>query len=75
MNDAIKTVQNLLCELEFAAHARKAILGVRLLHETDKQTLDRIVLLAHKSICRACNGYGYNSSGDTCGACDGAGSK
>lgn len=73
MSSTLDTIRNVVNEMEFAASVRNVLTGVRLIHETDKQTLDRIISLARKVICPACQGYGHTIVQHVCRACDGRG--
>jgi len=74
MSDTLKTLKGLLQQLELLEHIQNKLNGVRLLHESDKQTFDRMFKLAVTCICKDCRGYGRPTFGDGfCKSCNGTG--
>lgn len=68
----IGDVEGLLRELRFAQKVRNALTGVRLVHESDEQTFERILALGASLVCSRCRGYGKTASGCECPECHGA---
>lgn len=64
----------LIADLEFLQKIRSELCKFRLIHETDSQTLDRVLKLAQSVICNTCGGYGRSMFHVRCEACDGTGS-
>lgn len=64
----------LVTDLEFLQKTRSELCKFRLIHETDAQTLDRVLKLARSVICQSCGGYGRSMFHVKCEACDGTGS-
>lgn len=63
----------LAAELRFAEYIRNKLTGVRLVHEHERVTFERILRLAAERICPACRGYGKTLSGCHCDTCNGKG--
>lgn len=74
MNDILATFKSLVKRLEFLEHIINSLTSVRLIHESDKDTFDRVLKLAYTTICKNCRGYGYTISGPMCKDCNGIGS-
>lgn len=66
-------VDQLANELRFAEYIRNKLNGIRLVHEHESMTFERVLRLATGRICTACRGYGTTLSGGHCDACDGKG--
>jgi ribosomal protein L40E len=63
--------------IELAEKARRIsqkLTRSRFVHETDEQTLDRIIHLARKIICDSCGGKG-TFAGSSCRKCAGTGER
>lgn len=75
MDDTLKTLKCLTGELEFSSKIRNRLTGVRLIDETDMETFERVLKMAHMVICPKCRGYGHRITGSTCTPCNGTGHR
>jgi len=73
MSNPLDSLKQVVHELEFASKLRIALTSVRLIHESDQETFDRILRIALKVICKNCRGYGHTMFSDTCADCKGTG--
>lgn len=69
----LEQAEALANELRFAAYVRNKLDGIRMVHEHERQTFERILRLALERICPACRGYGKTLSGCHCDTCNGKG--
>jgi RecJ-like exonuclease len=71
---SIKTMENLLSLAKFGEWTINRLCGVRFAHESDRDTLKRIIKTANKIICHWCHGSGriYTSK---CSKCNGTGEQ
>lgn len=60
---------------EFGQSVSNRLCGVRHVHESDEQTLERMIMQARKTICPGCGGYGHTAFGGTCSLCHGTGER
>jgi hypothetical protein len=72
--ESIKTLENVLFWAKFGKWASDKLAGVRFVHESDKDTLKRIIKQAQKTVCPNCRGRRliFNSK---CDKCHGTGEK
>lgn len=75
MSKALVLLREVTADLEFADKVRTALNGVRMIRETDEETIARMIKLARKVICPACHGYGSTLSNQLCGGCKGTGER
>jgi len=77
MNDALKALKELksiVSQLELLERMRTKLAMIRLIHESDEETFDRMMNLAKTCICKECRGYGRPTFGDgICKTCNGTG--
>jgi len=74
MSDFLKELKSVVYELEMLQRMRVKLTKVRLIHESDEETFDRMMELARTCICRECRGYGKTMFGDgPCQTCQGTG--
>lgn len=70
---SLQHLRSVVSDVEFAQTVRNNLNSVRLIHESDEETLSRMMTLAGKLICRSCRGYGRGMGGGPCGTCSGRG--
>lgn len=75
MSDTLESVKYIVREMGFADFVRNKLAGVRWVSESDLETLDRMLFLARKVTCMACNGRGHTFVQDICRTCDGSGER
>lgn len=76
MSDSIKALKSVLHWAEFGERVSGRLGGIRFIHETDDQTLDRVLKQAVKTICTYCRGSGRPMIVDgPCPECHGTGEK
>lgn len=76
MSKFLENLKETIAHVEFSLSVRSALTSVRLVHETDKETFERVMKLARSRICGACSGYGREAVGGRfCACCGGTGEK
>lgn len=74
--DSIKTLKSVVHWAEFGERVSGKLGSIRFIHETDDQTLDRVLKQAIKTICNHCRGSGRPMVVDgPCSECHGTGEK
>jgi RecJ-like exonuclease len=73
--DSLKLLKNIVASLELAKYMCDRLTHVRHVHENDKNTFDRIIEQAKKTICQNCRGHGRNTIDNECSYCLGTGEK
>lgn len=75
-NDPIAVLKGVLHWAELGKKLSGKLSGARLIHESDEQTLDRLIRQAHKTVCGQCRGYGVGTFSDRpCRECHGTGER
>lgn len=75
-DDPISAFKSVLHWAEFGRRVSGKLGGIRFIHESDEQTLDRVLKQAVKTICRDCRGDGRRTFGDgPCRGCNGTGER
>lgn len=69
----LEQAEALANDLRFAEYVRNKLNGVRLVHEHEWVTFERLLRLAMERLRQACRGYGKTLSGCHCDTCDGKG--
>lgn len=73
---ALEHLKETIAHVEFSLKVRSALTSVRLIHESDAETFERVMRLARNGICNDCRGYGsVPVTGRFCVACDGTGER
>jgi len=72
---SIEILDSVLHWAKFGKWTSDKLAGVRFAHESDKETLKRIVKQAQKTICPDCRGHRSNFIGGKCGTCHGTGQR
>jgi hypothetical protein len=72
-SETLNQLKGLVQELELLNCLRCKIERYRRISEHTESTLDRLLELAERLICRECRGYGTNLIGNICPYCDGTG--
>jgi RecJ-like exonuclease len=73
-DDPVRSFRAVLALAEFGRLTSGRLGGVRHAHESDEQTLERVLELARKVTCPRCNGRG-RSMGRPCRECHGTGER
>lgn len=75
MADCLKVLEETIAWVKFGKKVSNKLSNVRFIHESDMDTLKRIVEQAQKTICQRCRGSGHNIIGGECRECHGTGEK
>ena len=76
VRDPLENIKSVIAIAEFGQYVSRELSGVRLIHESDKDTLERMIKLALKVICPKCGGYGTPMVVDgPCKECHGTGER
>jgi RecJ-like exonuclease len=74
VSNLLTQFKNVVYQLELLERMRAKLTQVRLIHESDEETFDRMMKLAKTCICKECRGYGRLTFGDgICKTCNGTG--
>lgn len=71
--DALSFFKGTAAQLEQYSKFCSMLTRVRHIHETDEQTLERMIRLAMKITCGYCRGYGHGVVSSVCHECHGLG--
>ena len=73
MADPIKAFRSVLETAEFGRWVSGRLCGLRLIHESDRETLERVMVQARKTLCRYCKGVKSRADFVPCSTCNGTG--
>jgi hypothetical protein len=72
----IQALEGILRWAKFGEAVSIKLCGVRHAHESDEQTLDRIIEMSRKIVCNECRGHKYDTmDNNVCRKCRGTGEK
>jgi len=75
-NDPVEALESVLALAKFGRLVSRKLTSVRYVHESDEQTLDRVIGQALKTLCRYCGGDGRQMVVDgPCRECNGTGER
>lgn len=77
MDDVVKSFKGLVALAELGQRLSGMLSGVRFIHETDEETLGRVLRQALKVCCAVCRGTGRPVflTGTLCNECGGTGER
>jgi len=73
--DSIKILQQVLHLAKFGEWTSGKLGGIRFAHESDEETLKRVIKQARKTICPDCRGHKTSFVGGDCRHCHGTGER
>lgn len=71
-DDPLRALEVVLIEAHFGRSVRDKLAGVRFIHESDEETLDRVLQIARNAQCPACRGRAIGIAG-ICPICNSTG--